>query len=89
MSEKTSEERSGDAKKEETGEDNVATEKSNGNVNEVSKNVTQKFTRICFSPEKVKLNWLPQTKGAKFSLLGRSKLFSFYYWIRLDEVQTF
>ena len=37
MSEKTLEERGGDAKKEETGEDDVATEKSNGDVNEVSK----------------------------------------------------
>ena len=37
MSEKTLEEDSGNAKKEETGEDDVATEKSNGDVNEVSK----------------------------------------------------
>ena len=37
MSEKTLEEDSENAKKEETGEDDVATEKSNGDVNKVSK----------------------------------------------------
>ena len=36
------------------------------------KKMAKKFTRTYFSPEKVKLNRLPQAKEAKFSLLGRS-----------------
>ena len=62
------EERSGDAKKEGTREDDVATEKSNGNVNEVSKKCISKVYKNMFQPREGQVKSASTSKGSQVQL---------------------
>ena len=68
MSEKTLEERGGDAKKEETGEDDVATEKSNGDVNMVSKKYYSKVYKNILQPREGQVKSASTSKGSQVQL---------------------
>lgn len=68
MSEKTLEEDSENAKKEETGEDDVATEKSNGDVNKVSKKYYSKVYKNIFQPREGQVKSASTSKGSQVQL---------------------
>ena len=64
------EERSGDAKKEGTREDDVATENSNGDVNEVSKKCNSKIYKKMFQPRESQVKSASTSKGSQVRLTG-------------------
>ena len=62
------EERSGDAKKEGTREDDVATENSNGDVNEASKKCNSKVYKNMFQPREGQVKSASTSKGSQVQL---------------------